>query len=99
VNFDGTTSGIRSSGNVSSITNNGLGNYTINFSTGMPDANYAVSGWAGAGTGTGITSGYIFSSPDASNPRSASSVQVGTWAVGNGHLLRNVTQVNAAIFR
>jgi hypothetical protein len=34
---------IRASGNVSSITDNGTGDYTINFITAMPDANYAAS--------------------------------------------------------
>jgi hypothetical protein len=44
VNFNGTgTVAIRSSGNVSSITDNGVGDYTVNFSTAMPDANYAVA--------------------------------------------------------
>jgi len=48
VNFDGSgTPTIRGSGNVSSITDNGTGDYTINFATAMPDANYAVSGSAG----------------------------------------------------
>ena len=43
VNFDGTgTVAIRASGNVSSITDNGLGNYTVNFTTAMVDANYAT---------------------------------------------------------
>lgn len=42
VNFNGTgTVAIRSSGNVSSITDNGVGNYTVNFATAMPDSNYA----------------------------------------------------------
>jgi hypothetical protein len=42
VNFDGQgTVAIRASGNVSSITDNGTGNYTINFTNAMPDANYA----------------------------------------------------------
>jgi hypothetical protein len=42
INFNGTgTPAIRGSGNVSSITDNGTGNYTINFTTAMPDANYA----------------------------------------------------------
>jgi len=47
VNFQGTgTVAIRASGNVSSITDNGTGNYTVNFTTAMVDANYAsnVSG-------------------------------------------------------
>ena len=43
VNFNGTgTPAIRASGNVSSITDNGTGDYTVNFTTAMPDANYAV---------------------------------------------------------
>jgi hypothetical protein len=35
---------IRSSGNVSSITDNGAGDYTVNFTNSMPDANYSVIG-------------------------------------------------------
>jgi len=44
VNFDGTTSPgtIRSSYNVSSITKNATGDYTVNFATPMADANYAL---------------------------------------------------------
>jgi hypothetical protein len=43
VNFNGTgTVAIRASGNVSSITDNGTGNYTVNFTNAMPDTNYAV---------------------------------------------------------
>ena len=45
VNFNGTgTVAIRDSGNVSSVTDNGTGIYTVNFSTSMPDVNYAISG-------------------------------------------------------
>ena len=41
VNFDGTgTVAIRASYNVSSITDNGTGNYTVNFTNAMPNANY-----------------------------------------------------------
>ena len=43
VNFNGTgTVAIRASGNVSSITDNGTGNYTVNFSTAMPNASYSA---------------------------------------------------------
>jgi len=43
VNFNGTgTVAIRASGNVSSITDNGTGDYTVNFTTAMPDANYCA---------------------------------------------------------
>lgn len=45
VNFNGTgTVAINASGNVSSITDNGTGTYTVNFTTAMPDANYVFSG-------------------------------------------------------
>jgi hypothetical protein len=44
VNFNGTgTVAIRASGNVSSITDNGVGLYTVNFTTATSDANYSVS--------------------------------------------------------
>ena len=49
VNFDGTTNtagfcSIRASGNVSTVADNGGtgGDYTVNFATAMPDANYSV---------------------------------------------------------
>ena len=45
VNFNGTgTVAIRASGNVTSITDNGTGDYTVNFTTAMTDANYAAVG-------------------------------------------------------
>jgi hypothetical protein len=48
VNFNGTgTVAIRASGNVTSITDNGTGDYTVNFTTAMPDANYAITAMCG----------------------------------------------------
>ncbi len=45
VNFVGTgTVSINASGNVSSITDNAVGNYTVNFTTAMPDDDYSVNG-------------------------------------------------------
>jgi hypothetical protein len=45
VNFNGIgTPAITASGNVTSITDNGTGDYTINFTTALPNANYAVFG-------------------------------------------------------
>jgi hypothetical protein len=44
VNFNGTgTVAIRASFNVSSITDNGTGDYTVNFTNAMPDANYVIN--------------------------------------------------------
>jgi hypothetical protein len=55
VNFNGQgTVAIRASGNVSSITDGGVGIYTVNFTTGMPDTNYAVAaGTVDIGSGVG----------------------------------------------
>lgn len=59
VNFSGLNGSIRSSGNVSSVVRNGVGNYTITFSTPMSNDNYApqttMSNF-GAGAGFGIVS-------------------------------------------
>jgi hypothetical protein len=53
VNFNGTgTVAIRASGNVSSITDNGVGDYTVNFTTAIVDANYSAQMTAGFGSGS-----------------------------------------------
>ena len=52
VNFNGTgTVAIRASFNVSSITDNGTGDYTVNFTNAMPDVNYSM-GQSLTSTGT-----------------------------------------------
>jgi hypothetical protein len=55
VNFNGTTSPgtIRASGNVSSVTKNGTGDYTVNFTTAMSDANYSTSLYSDGSSGSG----------------------------------------------
>lgn len=51
VNFNGTgTPAIRASYNVASITDNGVGDYTINFTTALTDANCAAVGTSGDGS-------------------------------------------------
>jgi hypothetical protein len=76
VNFNGTgTVAIRSSGNVSSITDNGTGDYTVNFTTAMPDASYAaICGAQADANDTGITT----SSIDASHIRTTTQFQFQT---------------------
>jgi hypothetical protein len=64
VNFNGTgTVAIRASGNVTSITDNGTGDYTVNFTTAVVDANYSVVTSTGDTTGIGTTSGARALSP------------------------------------
>lgn len=44
VNFNGTgVVSVIASGNVSSVTDNGVGDYTLNFTTPMPNTNYSIS--------------------------------------------------------
>lgn len=55
VNFNGTgTVAIRASGNVSSITDNGTGDYTVNFTNALADANYSGSLVTGDASGTSL---------------------------------------------
>jgi hypothetical protein len=42
VNYNGSSNTIRGSYNVSSVTDNGTGNFTVNFTNAMPDANYSA---------------------------------------------------------
>jgi len=75
VNFNGTgTVAIRAANNVSSITDNGSGDYTVNFVTAMPDANYSAVGSTNNG---GTIGGWYVVTPFV---YSTGSVRVGTTA-------------------
>ena len=78
VNFVGTgTVSINASGNVSSITDNAVGNYTVNFTTAMPDDDYSVSGSTSSAVNNNVfiagasvlptTSAYRFNTRASSN--------------------------------
>ena len=70
VNFNGTgTVAIRASGNVSSITDNGVGDYTVNFTTAMPDADYSVMGAANYSNNGTDTVDFSVGSQAAGNAR------------------------------
>ena len=59
VNFNGTgTVAIRASGNVSSITDNGTGDYTVNFTSALADANYSLQMTIQRGDGAAVNPGY-----------------------------------------
>jgi hypothetical protein len=75
VNFNGTgTVAIRASGNVSSITDNATGDYTVNFTTAMPDANYSV-------VASSSRSGDIFTTNIATNNATGGDVAPTTGAI------------------
>jgi hypothetical protein len=100
VNFNGTsTVAIRASGNVSSITDNGMGDYTVNFATAMPDANYSfVSGQTIALDGTkgavALSGGY--NSP--ATAKTTTSLRIRTKGE-SGLNFSDFEEVNVAIFR
>jgi len=60
VNFNGSgTVSINDHGNVSSITDNGTGDYTVNFAVAMPDANFAVAGLSKSADTGGIRGAFM----------------------------------------
>jgi len=101
VNFNGTgTVAIRGSGNVSSITDNGTGNWTINFTTALSDANYSVSGTAST---LGSTNSYthVVTTGDSGNNYggfSTTSVRLNVYGA-NYASLGDANYVMACIFR
>ena len=93
VNFNGTgTVAIRAAFNVSSITDNGTGDYTINFTTAMPDINFAVNGTCS------IVSANcpIVYDNSATRARTTSSVSVRTMDIAN---FGDFVWVNVSLFR
>jgi hypothetical protein len=92
VNFNGTgTVAIRAAGNVSSITDNGTGDYTLNFTTALADANYST-----VLTG-GNSAGLIAFMADANTAPTASAVRIRT--ANSSFALADQAITNAAIFR
>jgi len=88
VNFNGTsTVAIRASYNVSSITDNGTGDYTVNFTTALADANYSVAAMGQRGDGAAFGNyGFFAIQGTSSNTLSptASSIRLNTMsAVGS----------------
>jgi len=89
VNFNGTgTIAVRASGNVSSLTDNGVGRYSVNFTTALPNANYAISV-----TGTRST-GWAPNIDDAITPTTSSAAV----CTNNGNGNADSTYVSVAIF-
>ena len=110
VNFNGSgTVAIRASFNVSSITDNGTGDYTVNFTTAMADSNYSISGTSSSVANiTSPASGAVGSSsvtglfPRGTTTRLVGSVRV--WTAFFDHSIDcakivDCESVSAAIFR
>ena len=94
VNFNGTgTVAIRESQNVSSITDNGTGNYTVNFTTALSDTNYVINPSTANTSSPGIA---------IVQARTTTDFQVRTYLGGSGYILYQFgdkDEVEAAVFR
>jgi len=86
--------GIRASGNVSSITDNGTGDYTVNFTTAMPDANYSVVGSSGT-----TASDYRIVVPNFNAAPTNSACRIRSAASSSGGPATDDSHINVAIFR
>ena len=92
VNFNGTgTVAIRAAGNVTSITDNGTGLYTVNFTTALPDGNYSAVATGNIASSQCLVSQYDQSSNTTTSYRLITAQAGGTLADALG--------VNVAIFR
>lgn len=92
VNFNGTgTVAIREDGNVTSITDNGTGDYTVNFTTAMPDANYSANVTTQTG---GIASAVTY---DGGTARTTTALRVA--ALTTTGTFVDSAQMGVAIFR
>jgi len=101
VNFNGTgTVAIRASFNVSSITDNGVGQYTVNFTNAFSDTNYLTVCSAGVDRNGNSFTGWfgadITSSPSYVS-KTTSAVRVATMSGTSGNL--DTIDFNVAVFR
>jgi hypothetical protein len=93
VNFNGTgTVAIRASGNVSSITDSGVGLYVVNFTTAMPDANYSYSHAYSNEVNAQHTVGFL-------NSMSASQLSIAHYSAANSGATADKSYVQIAVFR
>jgi hypothetical protein len=97
-NVTSVRSTIRASGNVSSVADNAVGDYTVNFTNAMPDTEYSILGFARS-DGTSTASSYSISS-NSTGAKTTSQIQfyarfVNPSTSGN----YDSSEVNIAIFR
>ena len=86
------TVGVINSSNVSSVTDRGIGRYTVNLATAQPNVNYTMSGSTRRPTNVGAT---MVVEIDQLTASTTSSVQIETRDVGN--ILRDPSQVSVII--
>jgi hypothetical protein len=100
VNFDGTgTVAIRAQLNVSSITDNGTGDYTVNFTTALADANYVYALATTSRDASGINTGIVAKGTNTSiSNKTTSQLQIWT-GMQTSNTFEDKFDINVAIFR
>jgi hypothetical protein len=104
VNFNGTgTPAIRASGNVSSITDNGTGDYTVNFTTAMVDANYSAETNGAPATRT-YDSAIYFAQPENAAAYLAGSIKLRSFYItgtsaGDYRAIVDLDVITVSVFR
>jgi hypothetical protein len=97
VNFNGTGAlAVRESFNVTSVSDNGVGDYTVNFTNSLTDANYAVTGTSTDSTPSG-TSPYTLCENTYLQTRTAAAIRVVTSLYSAGKA--DSAYVNVVVFR
>lgn len=100
VNFDGTlTTPItpRANYNCSSVTKNGTGDYTLNFTNTLSDANYAPAMMCQYATDAGSVNGHMAEISRKTAP-TTSALRVETMSVGGGITQRDLARINIIVF-
>lgn len=87
---------ILASGNVSGVTKNGNGDFTVTFATAMPDANYAVSVTGSRTVDSGAAFFFVW---DAAGAQAAGSVRVGAKGDSTSTGATNVNTMSVMVFR
>lgn len=94
VNFNGTgTVAIRASGNVTSISDNGVGDYSVNFTTAMPDT---LFGWAGSTSNTAVSAITFGVQEYGTGAKTVGSLR---FTVSQINTLTDTPNIHVAIFR
>ena len=90
--YDQVNNVVEASGGVSSVTDNSTGDYYINFTNTMPDADYALAGWSGRNANPTVTG--------ASNDHSLNRIKINTGdSVNNGWNLADVDDSTVIIVK
>ena len=100
VNFNGTgTVAIRASGNVTSITDNAVGDYTVNFTTAISDVDYSVVGSARQRSDWGTGNAALVFTQPPSGTATPQTTSIRIWVQGGPGALNDTNYINVGIFR